>query len=186
MGGSSSTMKRQKSSTTLQKHGPRRSNERDIYEFENNHETRRLQWNQDNQRTRNTPRWLSQTTEDGQQIMRTIYDPKEVEQRLINRNIEHFSQAHGTLFTNPEVIEMFGINGDSKATDDLINGNVPDISHLPAIVQQIIHKNAGQPPGETITTEVLLLLKSIFYCYTQIRSRPLFQRFQTVAASMIG
>jgi hypothetical protein len=37
-------------------------------------------------------------TKTGEAIMRTIYDPKDVEQQLIDRNIDHFSQAHGTPF----------------------------------------------------------------------------------------
>jgi hypothetical protein len=36
----------------------------------------------------------------------------------------------------------------------LINGKLPDISHLPTIVQQILRKIAEHPPGKTITADV--------------------------------
>jgi hypothetical protein len=89
-----------------------------------------------------------------QSNMRRISDPEEVENALIERNIKHFSQAKGTPFTTTEVIEIFGIDGNSEATDDLINGKIPNISHLPERVQQILRKIAENPPAEEISTEV--------------------------------
>jgi hypothetical protein len=44
----------------------------------------------------------------------TISDPLEIEERLMERNITHFGQAHGTLK------QKFGYNGVEKAVDDLM------------------------------------------------------------------
>ena len=62
-------------------------------------------------------------TPQGNAIMTTISDPTRVEELLLDRNREHFGQAQGTPFTGQAIIDIFGVDGSSTATDDLITGN---------------------------------------------------------------
>jgi hypothetical protein len=63
------------------------------------------------------------TRVDGSTKMTTLSDPTKVENAIIDRNIKHFGQAEGTAFTTRDLIMIFGIDGDSQATDNLIQGN---------------------------------------------------------------
>jgi cell division inhibitor SulA len=55
----------------------------------------------------------SQRTDDPEKalIWSTIYDPVLIEEKLLARNIAHFGQAEGTLFTTQRFQQMFGYSG---------------------------------------------------------------------------
>jgi hypothetical protein len=74
------------------------------------------------------------TTEDGSTKMTTITDPKEVEEAIINRNIKHFGQAKGTPFTTTNLTDIFGKDGETQATEELLQGKLPNIALLPDAV----------------------------------------------------
>ena len=95
--------------------------------------------------------------------MITLLDPKDVEEAIILRNIKHFGQAEGTPFTTRDLTDIFGPNGDSQATDDLLRGKLPVINHLPDAVQRILKKIAENPCLDQIDTEVTTQeLKNLF------------------------
>jgi hypothetical protein len=105
---------------------------------------------------------IQQTTQ-GTDKMITISDPQEVEQAIIRRNIKHFGQADGTPFTSQALIDIFGRDGDSKATEELLQGKLPKIDHLPEAVQRILKKISENPCTEPIDTEVTTQeLKNLF------------------------
>jgi hypothetical protein len=53
----------------------------------------------------------------------TITDPLLIEERLLARNITHFGQTEGTLFTTKRLQELFGYSRVNEATEHLLNGN---------------------------------------------------------------
>jgi hypothetical protein len=53
-----------------------------------------------------------------------VTDPTAVEDKLLTRNKQHFSQAQGTLFTRPEMQDHFKYEGVSQAVDILLQGTV--------------------------------------------------------------
>jgi hypothetical protein len=94
------------------------------------------------------------TNKDGSTKMTTITDPIAVEKAIITRNIKHFGQADGTAFTTEDIIKIFGTDGESQATEDLLQGILPKIDHLPEAVQRILKKIAENPCKDQIDTEV--------------------------------
>jgi hypothetical protein len=42
---------------------------------------------------------------------KTLANPTEIEEKLLDRNIAHFGQANGTLFASPEFQKAFGYSG---------------------------------------------------------------------------
>ena len=93
--------------------------------------------------------------EAGQTVMTTISDPATIEKMIIERNKKHFSQAHETPFTSKAITDIFGNDGESQATDDLIQGHLPhNIHNLPTTVQTILRKIAQRPPDEMINMEI--------------------------------
>lgn len=64
----------------------------------------------------------SNPTDDPDQavLWSTISDPLEIEERLLARNIAHFGQAQGTLFTTEYLQQKFGYNGVTTAVEDLM------------------------------------------------------------------
>jgi hypothetical protein len=99
--------------------------------------------------------WDGTTNNDGITKMTTITDPTEVEKAIITRNIKHFGQADGTAFTTEDIIKIFGKDGEShQATDNLLQGRLPNIDHLLEAIQRILRKIAKNPCTDQIETEV--------------------------------
>ena len=86
--------------------------------------------------------------------MEMISDPARVVELLLDWNKIHFKQVEGTPFTTKALTQLFGTDGDSTTTEDLINGTIPPINHLPPTVQMILKKIAANPPSTQIDTEV--------------------------------
>ena len=92
----------------------------------------------------------------------TLTDPKDIEHTIIERNITHFGQATDTPFNSTQFTEIFGIDGDSEATEDLLRGIMPDISNLPIEVQLIL-KKISQDPQPAIDPSISVEdLKNLF------------------------
>ena len=97
----------------------------------------------------------------GQEQWTTLTDLQEIESKIIERNIKHFGQATNTPFNSKEFTDIFGIDGDSEATAELLRGKLPNIDSLPTEVQQILQEIAKslQPIIDTtISTEDLISL----------------------------
>jgi hypothetical protein len=67
-------------------------------------------------------------------IWKRLYDPHLVEESLLQRNINHFGQAEGTLFTRQDIAQSFNYEGTSPNVLDLLEGNynvhdIPNITH---------------------------------------------------------
>ena len=77
---------------------------------------------------------VERVNSNGSQIMETISDPARVEELLLERNKKHFKQAEGTPFTTQALNQLFGTDEDSTTTEDLVNGILPPINHLPPTV----------------------------------------------------
>jgi hypothetical protein len=83
--------------------------------------------------------------DNGKEIWKILNDPQQIEKTLIDRNITHFGQAHNTPFTSDDVTRIFGQDGHSHNTEELLQGSIPDIDHLPIKVQLILKKIASSP-----------------------------------------
>jgi hypothetical protein len=68
-------------------------------------------------------------------LQRSITNPTIIEQvqaqhqldpTLLDRNISHFAQAHGTPFTTESLIELIGEDGCSNQAFEILDGNVPE------------------------------------------------------------
>jgi hypothetical protein len=71
-------------------------------------------------------------------------EPKEVQNRLLERNKDHFRQANGTPFTVSPLIDIFGQAGTNQAAEDLYNGIVPELpdtvsEEVKAIINKLAH-----------------------------------------------
>jgi hypothetical protein len=64
---------------------------------------------------------------DAAKTWRTITDPKEIETRLLSRNIAHFGQANDTLFASPECQRTFGYTGTGDIVEKLLRGEYEKI-----------------------------------------------------------
>ena len=64
---------------------------------------------------------------------------------MIDRNIKHFGQATETPFNSTQFTDVFGMDGDSDATENLLQGILPDISEFPIEVQLILKKLSENP-----------------------------------------
>jgi hypothetical protein len=63
---------------------------------------------------------------------RRIFDPEQVEASILERNVKHFGQADGTLFTRNDIIKLFDYDGTSTNATDLIKGHL-DIQTIPSV-----------------------------------------------------
>jgi hypothetical protein len=50
-------------------------------------------------------------------VWSTIYDPVQIEEKLLARNIAQFGQAEGTLFTTQRLQTMFGYSGTTPSAE---------------------------------------------------------------------
>jgi hypothetical protein len=54
-----------------------------------------------------------------------IQTKQDMDNVLIDRNIDHFAQAHGTPFTIPPLLDLFGTDGCTEAALSVLDGNIP-------------------------------------------------------------
>jgi hypothetical protein len=76
-----------------------------------------------------------------------IYDPKVIEDCLMERNINHFGQAEGTLFTRKDITQMYDYEGTSLNVTDLLDGkyktgDIPNVtSSANKLLNNLSNKN---------------------------------------------
>ena len=66
---------------------------------------------------------------EGQPTYERLVDQQQIEQRLLERNRQHFAQAKGTPFTTSPLYSLFGWHGTGKYADKVLNGKL-DIDAL--------------------------------------------------------
>jgi hypothetical protein len=76
-------------------------------------------------------------TDDGS--YRTVIDPKEIEDHLINRNLEHYAQAEHTAMAHHLIREKMGTSGSTDFCDQVLQGTA-DLSKLPTTLQSIFQQ----------------------------------------------
>ena len=83
----------------------------------------------------------------------TIHDPKEITEKLIERNKKHFNQAHGTPFTEGPVYELFGWSGTGPAAEDVLAGTL-DLNKLDTTeaVKSVLHNLERKEDFEEMST----------------------------------
>jgi hypothetical protein len=101
-----------------------------------------------------------QPTEDPERahIWTTISDPVIIEEKLLARNIAHFGQAEGTLFTTRRIQQMFGYGGTTKAARDFrrkaFNENkFPNLTTGATTLLQQVSNNSGLLEISTSTSQ---------------------------------
>jgi hypothetical protein len=70
---------------------------------------------------------------------RTVDDPKEIEDHLINRNLEHYAQAEHTAMAHHLIREKMGTSGSSDFCDQVLQGTA-DLSNIPATLKSIFQQ----------------------------------------------
>jgi hypothetical protein len=88
---------------------------------------------------------------------RRLYDPVHIEETLLERNIKHFGQAEGTLFTRTDITEMFDYEGTSTSVNDLLQGkldsiNIPDVTDSACKLLQMLSTENDLPNIENCTS----------------------------------
>jgi hypothetical protein len=70
---------------------------------------------------------------------KTIMDPKEIEERLIDRNLNHYAQAEKTAMADNLIREKMGTSGALEFCDNVLQGTA-DLSNLPTTLQAIFQQ----------------------------------------------
>jgi hypothetical protein len=76
-----------------------------------------------------------------------VTDPSLIEDRLLTRNIKHFGQSQGSLFTSRQIQDKFDYEGVNKAVELLLQGaiTIPETTlstpGAKAVLEQISNKN---------------------------------------------
>jgi hypothetical protein len=98
----------------------------------------------------------SQPTEDPDRAAtwQTISDPLLIEERLLARNIAHFGQAQGTLFTTNYFQNLFGYSGVTSETEHLLGNDFeqdiyPPMTRCATTLLNILSSNKRLPPIST-------------------------------------
>jgi hypothetical protein len=67
-----------------------------------------------------------------------VYEKEHIDESLLHRNIEHFSQADGTPFTTSPLIDIVGEDGCSPTALQILEGKIPP--GLPNITTLLLQK----------------------------------------------
>jgi hypothetical protein len=69
-----------------------------------------------------------------------VSDPTQIEACLLARNIKHFGQAEGTLFTRSDIMKLFNYEGTSIHFNKLLEGSydTDNIINLNAIEKTLL------------------------------------------------
>jgi hypothetical protein len=99
----------------------------------------------------------SQQTDDPDKacIWRTIHDPVMIEEKLLARNIAHFGQAQGTLFTTRRFQQMFGYCGTTKKfrKAEFNENNFPNLTQGATTLLNLLSNNNALPPISTFISQ---------------------------------
>jgi hypothetical protein len=81
---------------------------------------------------------LIPNTQNNNDSFQRIYEKEKIDECLLDRNIEHFSQADGTPFTVSPLIDILGEDGCSPIALQILEGNIPH--NLPKIPTLLLQK----------------------------------------------
>jgi len=70
---------------------------------------------------------VTEETEDGVETVIDIMDPLEIQERLLDRNRQHFQQAHETPFFDPRIINMVNDSADNEVSEAILNGDPVEV-----------------------------------------------------------
>jgi len=65
----------------------------------------------------------------GEDTIVEIIDPEEIQERLIERNRQHFKQAHETPFYDPQLFQRINDAADNALSDAILDGSPVAVSH---------------------------------------------------------
>jgi hypothetical protein len=87
-----------------------------------------------------------------------VSDPRDIEIHLLARNIKHFGQADGTLFTRPEITKLFHYEGTSSYVNMLLKGdyNVENINNLNKTEKTLLSKLSNRKNLQYMDNEITL------------------------------
>jgi hypothetical protein len=91
-------------------------------------------------------------------IWATISDPVIIEENLLARNISHFGQAEGTLFTTQRFHQMFGYSGTTKKANKFRNkpfnkNEFPPLNAGATTLLTLLSNNSGLPEISTSVSQ---------------------------------
>jgi hypothetical protein len=70
---------------------------------------------------------------------RTVIGPKEIEDHLINRNLEHYAQAEHTAMAHHLICKKMAVLGSTDFCDQILQG-AADLSNLQTTLQSIFQQ----------------------------------------------
>jgi hypothetical protein len=87
-----------------------------------------------------------------------VSDPRHIETHLLARNIKHFGEADGTLFTRPEITKLFHYEGTSSYFNMLLKGdyNVENINNLNKTKKTLLSKLINKKNLQYMDNEIIL------------------------------
>jgi hypothetical protein len=88
---------------------------------------------------------------------RRIYDPQQVETYILHRNIAHFGQAEGSLFTQQPMTDLFDYDGTTPQVNDLLQekiniDSIPSVTDSARILLQTLSKENALPSIDNCIT----------------------------------
>jgi hypothetical protein len=87
----------------------------------------------------------------------------QLDSTLLDRNISHFAQAHGTPFTTESLIEIIGDDGCSNQAFEILQGNVPE--HLQKFPKLLLKELRQTRP----TLPLDMTLDDMCHCFDKWR-----------------
>jgi hypothetical protein len=91
-----------------------------------------------------------------------LTDLQEMEHTIIQHNIKHFGHATNTPLNLKQLTDKVGLDGDFEATENLLQGILPEISDFHLKVQLILNKISKNPQPTIDTTISTNDLTSLF------------------------
>jgi hypothetical protein len=81
------------------------------------------------------------------EVIERIQAQHSLDTTLLDRNISHFAQAHGTPFTTESLIEIIGEDGCSNQAFEILEGQVPDhLQKFPKLLLQELRQTRPTLP----------------------------------------
>ena len=68
------------------------------------------------------------------------FDPKKLEEKLLQRGREHFSQAQGTPFTEEPLRTMLPFMANSKFADKILEGKIPEELKISWVTRKVLEQ----------------------------------------------
>jgi hypothetical protein len=83
---------------------------------------------------------------------KTIVDPKEIEERLLNRNKQHYGQAEHTELASESLRDLMGTCGTTQFCDEVLRGEADMSSFSPSL--QAILNQLEDPPNVEVSDAI--------------------------------